>query len=101
MVVYGPTYRSGAGQIFNDVAGTTATFTGDFKFVKGSDANLGTGLFVGGEGNGVLAGQILTDFAWIYKEGVGTWTLAGSSCATGAVTVRAGTLLVDGDYAAA
>lgn len=101
VVVYGPTYRSGAGQIFNYVAGTTATFTGDFTFVKGSDANLGTGLFVGGEGNGVLAGQILTDFAWIYKEGVGTWTLAGSSCATGAVTVRAGTLLVDGDYAAA
>ena len=101
VVVYGPNYRSGAGQIFNNVAGTTATFTGDFTFVKGSDANLGTGLFVGGEGNGVLAGQILTDFAWIYKEGVGTWTLAGSSCATGAVTVRAGTLLVDGDYAAA
>ena len=101
VAVYGPTYRSGAGQIFNNVAGTTATFTGDFTFVKNSDANLGTGLFVGGEGNGVLAGRILTNFAWLYKEGVGTWTLAGTSCATGAVTVRAGTLLVDGNYAAA
>lgn len=104
--VSGPNYRSGAGQIFNNVAGTTATFTGDISFQKGSSSyencdGLGTGFVVGGEGNGVLAGQILTDFAWIYKEGVGTWTLAGSSCATGAVTVRAGTLLVDGNYAAA
>ena len=104
--VSGPNYRSGAGQIFNNVAGTTATFTGDISFQKGSSGyancdGLGTGLVVGGEGNGVLSGQILTDFAWIYKEGVGTWTLAGSSCATGAVTVRAGTLLVDGNYAAA
>lgn len=104
--VSGPNYRSGAGQIFNNVAGTTATFTGDISFQKGSSGyancdGLGTGLVVGGEGNGVLSGKILTDFAWIYKEGVGTWTLAGSSCATGAVTVRAGTLLVDGNYAAA
>ena len=99
--VFGPNYRSGAGQIFNNVAGTTATFTGDFTFTKGSDAHLGTGLLVGGEGNGVLSGGILTDFAWLYKEGAGIWTLAGTSCATGAVTVRAGTLFVDGDYAAA
>lgn len=104
--VSGPNYRSGAGQVFNNVAGTTATFTGDISFQKGSSGyancdGLGTGLVVGGEGNGVLSGQILTDFAWIYKEGVGTWALAGSSCATGAVTVRAGTLLVDGNYAAA
>lgn len=99
--VFGPDYRSGAGQIFNNVAGTTATFTGDFTFTKESDSHLGTGLLVGGEGNGVLSGGILTDFAWLYKEGAGTWTLAGTSCATGAVTVRAGTLFVNGDYAAA
>lgn len=99
--VFGPDYRSGAGQIFNNVAGTTATFTGDFTFTKESDAHLGTGLLVGGEGNGVLSGGILTDFAWLYKEGAGTWTLAGTSCATGAVTVRAGTLFVNGDYGTA
>ena len=104
--VFGPNYRSGAGQIFNTVAGTTATFTGDFTFTKGSSnypnsEGFGTGLLVGGEGNGVLTGQILTDFAWLYKEGAGTWTLAGTSCATGAVTVREGTLFVNGDYAAA
>ena len=104
--VFGPNYRSGAGQLFNAVAGTTATFTGDFTFAKGSSSygncdGLGTGLLVGGEGNGVLSGGILTDFAWLYKEGAGTWTLAGTSCATGAVTVRAGTLFVNGDYSPA
>ncbi len=104
--VSGPNYRSGAGQFFNNVAGTTATFTGDFSFTKASSSygncdGLGTGLLVGGVGNGVLSGRIQTDFAWLYKEGAGTWTLAGSSCATGAVTVREGTLFVNGDYGTA
>ncbi len=99
VTVRGPSNTSKAGQLVNDVAGTTATFTGDFTFTKGYGP--GTGLLVGGAGDGVLAGDILTAFAWLYKEGAGTWTLAGDSCATGAVTVSAGTLVVDGDHGAA
>ncbi|MGN0846253.1 MAG: autotransporter-associated beta strand repeat-containing protein [Kiritimatiellia bacterium] len=107
LLFLGPNYRVGAGQLYNVVAGTTATFTGDMEIITGQSATpptndgLGTGATFGGVGDGVFAGDILTPQTWVYKNDSGTWTLSGTSCATGAVTVSAGTLLVNGDYSTA
>ncbi|MGN0853545.1 MAG: autotransporter-associated beta strand repeat-containing protein [Kiritimatiellia bacterium] len=106
LTIQGPNYRTTAGELNNEVAGTTATFTGDMTAVTGSSSysgsdGLGTGATFAGAGNGVFSGDILTPQVWVYKTGTGVWTLAGQSAATGAVTVSAGTLLVNGDYARA
>ena len=101
--VRGPNYRSGMGQLLNEVAGTTASFLGPITIstghsTYGNSEGLGTGILVGGAGDGVLGGEITAPQTWLYKQGVGTWTVTGASSATGAVTVTAGTLLVNGDW---
>ena len=107
-----PTYtpQSNAGaQLYNDVAGTTATFSGDLTCGKTDTwdqggkkiPTLGTAVLFGGVGDGEFSGRVLTDFSWLYKTDSGTWTFSGTSSATGAVTVVAGTLCVNGDYSTA
>ena len=104
--VSGPNYRSGMGQLLNEVAGTTASFLGPITVSTGHSTygnceGLGTGLLLGGVGDGVLGGNVTVPQLWLYKQDAGTWTVTGASSATGAVTVTAGTLLVNGDWSTA
>jgi fibronectin-binding autotransporter adhesin len=59
------------------------------------------GLTLTGAGNGTVSSIIGTTTGTLTKNGTGTWTLSGTNTYTGATTVNAGTLLVNGNNSAA
>ncbi len=105
-----------AGQ--NVIQGSIALINGsggDSRFVAqagtlilagGINANGATGarnLLLSGGGQGIVSGAVTdglsgssTRVVTVQKDGLGTWTLSGSSTYTGATTVSAGTLIVSG-----
>lgn len=103
----GPLYTASAGNIANAVKGTTLTLAGDLTSATqsnvgsyGVNSGLGTGMSLGGAGNGLVTGSFATPSTWLRKSGSGTWTFAPEStcAATGTLTVAEGTLIVNGDY---
>jgi len=106
LTVYGPRYYSTAGTFENVVADTLLTLGGNLSSVTAAEtsvplSNLGTMVTFGGVGNGAFLGTVTTTSTWLNKSGAGTWEFAGSSTSssTGDVTITAGTLIVNGDYA--
>jgi len=106
LIVNGPRYYSTAGTFENAVADTLLTLGGNMNTVTAVESsnplsNLGTMVTFGGVGNGASLGNVTTASTWLNKSGAGTWEFAGSSTSssTGDVTVTAGTLIVNGDYA--
>lgn len=106
LIVRGPQYYSAAGSFENGVAGTLLTLGGNLNTVTANEdknplSNLGTLVAFGGVGNGVFLGNVMTRSTWLNKNGTGTWEFAScsTSSSTGDVTITAGTLIVNGDYA--
>ena len=93
---------SHGGQLENATAGTTVTFGGTITTVVGTKPTVDTAipLWLTGAGNGVMASSLQVGLR-VIKQGAGTWRLAGANVHTGATSVTAGTLLVDGSTAAA
>ena len=89
------------GTIESTIAGRTVTFSGNVTSVI---TNFATGpvFTLTGAGNGVLSGVLgintnTLNSMSIVKSGAGTWTISGLNTNRGAVTVSAGTLLINGD----
>ena len=101
---------SSGGALLN--SGANATYSGLLTLGASSSiiggtgtinvSNLGTisgsgfGLTLGGAQGGTLASILGTGAGTLTKQGAGTWTLSGANAFTGATTVSAGTLLVNG-----
>ena len=103
------------GAISNMVAGSTITFSGNVLVGAGQQTGVGTVtnnsqtmFYLGGVGNGVIAG-IMGDGGVAYtnnklavtKTGSGMWTLTGANTNRGPVAVNGGTLLINGDSSGA
>ena len=106
LTVYGPRYNLTAGTFENVVANTLLTLGGNLSTITAVESatplsNLGTMVTFGGVGNGMFLGNVTTASTWLNKSGTGTWEFAGgaASSSTGDVTVTAGTLIVNGNYA--
>ncbi|MDX9867869.1 MAG: hypothetical protein RBT78_08080, partial [Kiritimatiellia bacterium] len=78
----------------NNTPGVKLTFTGDVSLNATKD-NVGGRITVGGAGDGVIAGNFTSPNLALYKNGAGTWELAGAYASTGVVTVASGTLVVN------
>jgi len=80
-------------QLNNNTAGVRLTFTGDVSL----NTTIGNGgrIAVGGAGDGLITGNFTSPNLALYKNGAGTWELAGAYASTGVVTVAAGTLVVN------
>lgn len=93
---------SHGGQLENATADTTVTFSGAVSTSVGTKATVDTAipLWLTGAGNGVLASSLPVGLR-VIKQGNGTWRLTGANVHTGATSVTAGTLLIDGSTAAA
>jgi autotransporter-associated beta strand protein len=80
--------------------GSAATIASDAGTLVLSNAGTITGATFGltltGAGNGTLASVIGTTTGGLTKNGAGAWTLTGNNTYTGATTVNAGTLIVNG-----
>jgi fibronectin-binding autotransporter adhesin len=103
-----------AGSILNVSTGgsnypihSVGTALGDFFTISGdiinnrNAANDNRNLRLGGAGNGEVSGVIKQTSlsVWhLFKDGGGTWTLSGNNTYTGATTVNAGKLIVDGTH---
>ena len=84
------------GRLRNETAGTCVTYSGTMTMsVRGEYPRSMPALFLDGAGDGCLA-MALPERMILYKEGSGTWTLAGANAITGGVNVLAGRLLVNG-----
>jgi fibronectin-binding autotransporter adhesin len=89
---YGGVVTLGAASTISSDSGTlnlTNTITGS-----------GNNLTLTGSGDGTISSSIGTGAGTLTKTGSGTWTLSGANTYTGATTVNAGTLLVNGSTAA-
>ena len=93
---------SHGGQLENATAGTTVTFGGAITTVVGTKPTVDTAipLWLTGAGDGVMASSLPVGLR-VIKQGAGAWRLAGANVHTGATSVTAGTLLIDGSTAAA
>jgi len=93
---------SHGGQIENATAGTTITFNGEVSTIVGTKATVDTAIpiWLTGVGDGVIASDLPAGLR-VIKQGSGTWRLAGANVHTGATSITAGTLLIDGSTAAA
>ena len=65
----------------------------------GTITGSGFGLTLTGSGTGTISSIIGTGAGALTKSGSGTWTLSGANTYTGATTVNAGTLFVNGSTA--
>ena len=88
------------GRLRNETAGTCVTYSGTITtYVRNEYPRSMPALFLDGAGDGCLA-TALPERMVLYKEGSGTWTLAGANAITGGVNVLAGRLLVNGSVPA-
>ena len=84
------------GRLRNETAGTCVTYDGEFSVnCRAEYPRAMPALFLDGAGDGCLATS-LPDRMVLYKEGSGTWTLAGANAVTGGVNVLEGRLAVNG-----
>ena len=67
----------------------------------GTITGAGFGLTLAGAGDGTISSIIGTGTGTLTKSGAGTWTLFGENTYTGATTVNAGSLIIDGSIASA
>ncbi|MCW1921194.1 autotransporter-associated beta strand repeat-containing protein [Luteolibacter arcticus] len=74
--------------------GEQLTLSGIINQTVGTSRQLG----LGGSGNGIVSGAILTGTGGmgVVKDGAGTWTLTGSNTYNARTTINSGTLRIDG-----
>jgi fibronectin-binding autotransporter adhesin len=89
-----------AGLITLGAASTISSDSGTLNITNaGTITGSGFGLTLTGSGTGALSSIVGTGAGNLTKSGSGTWTLSGANTYTGATTVNAGTLFVNGSLA--
>ncbi len=82
----------------NSDAGTL-TLAGDINGELGGGSPVNVDLALGGDGDGIVSGDLGSQIVDLIKDGAGTWTLSGTNSIQNEVLIQAGALNVQSDGA--